>query len=175
MNIIKILEKILAPINKILQVGTIILFVGMALCVLFQVLLRYVFKVPIPWTEEASRFLFIWATFMGAAIAFHDGGHLNVKLFVSRLPKGRPQAFTAVLADICCFWFLGMYTVQGFALATRLSMMGQTPPSMDFLLMGWVYLAIPIGSLFMIANILPGAIRHLIELFCGAAPEGGDA
>ena len=175
MNLITVLEKLLVPVNKILQVATIILFVGMTLCVLLQVLLRYVFAYPMPWTEEASRFLFIWATFMGAAIAFHDGGHLNVKLFVSRLPKGRPQAFFALLADICCFWFLGMYIVQGFTLASRLSMMGQTPPSMDFLLMGWVYLAIPIGSVLMIANILPGTLRHLVQLVSGTAAEGDKA
>ena len=43
--------------------------VVMTLLVFFQVANRYIIGWIVPWTEEVSRILFIWITFVGAYIA----------------------------------------------------------------------------------------------------------
>lgn len=166
MSIFKIFENsILKKINVVLHIFSMCLFMGMTICVLLQVIFRYAIPIPTPWTEEAARFLFIWATFMGAAYAFSTGEHLNVKILLTNISSDKLRGLILSIADCLCFWFLGTYVVKGFTLTSMLLEVGQTPPSMDFLQMGWVYYAIPLGSLLMIINLLPNFANHLSMIF----------
>ena len=47
-------------------------------------------------SEELSRFLFVWLTFLGAIIAFREHGHLGVDMVVSRLPAAGKKACLVV-------------------------------------------------------------------------------
>ncbi|XDF37083.1 TRAP transporter small permease [Paracidovorax avenae] len=51
-----------------------------------NVLLRYGFNSGIMVSEEVSRWLFIWITFLGALVALKERAHLGVDALVSRLP-----------------------------------------------------------------------------------------
>ena len=62
------------------------LFGATILTVAAQVFFRYLLHRPLVWTEELSGFLFVWMTFVGAALAVKDGTHIRVDLLVSRLP-----------------------------------------------------------------------------------------
>lgn len=153
--------------NKVLKAASMIFFTGMALCVLFQVISRYVLSMPLPWTEEAARYFFIWATFLGAAVAFATNEHLSVKVLLSNLPNDHLRGLIALTGDLCCLCFLGTFVFDGLNLTMTIFEVGQTPPSMDFLQMGWVYLAIPLGSALMILNIIPYALNHLEMMLKG--------
>jgi TRAP-type C4-dicarboxylate transport system permease small subunit len=50
------------------------------------VVLRYAFNTGITVSEELSRWLFVWLTFLGAIIGLHEHGHLGVDTLVKRLP-----------------------------------------------------------------------------------------
>lgn len=52
-----------------------------------QVLFRYVFNNSISWSEEVVRYLFVWMTFLGAAVCFRDRMHIRVDYFKDVLPK----------------------------------------------------------------------------------------
>ena len=58
----------------------------MVLLVFGNVVLRYGFNSGITVSEEVSRWLFIWGTFMGAIVALREHGHLGMDMVVSRLP-----------------------------------------------------------------------------------------
>lgn len=51
-----------------------------------NVVLRYIFNSSITVSEEVSRWLFVWITFMGAVIALREHTHLGTDALVSRLP-----------------------------------------------------------------------------------------
>jgi TRAP-type C4-dicarboxylate transport system permease small subunit len=59
-----------------------------AMCVLVftNVVLRYAFNTGITVSEELSRWLFVWLTFLGAIIAMREHGHLGMDSLVARLP-----------------------------------------------------------------------------------------
>jgi TRAP-type transport system small permease protein len=62
---------------------------GLALMVVLvfgNVVLRYGFNSGITLSEEVSRWLFIWGTFVGALLALREHGHLGVDMVVARLP-----------------------------------------------------------------------------------------
>ena len=58
----------------------------MVVLVFGNVLLRYGFNSGITLSEEVSRWLFIWMTFLGAIVALREHGHLGVDMVVGRLP-----------------------------------------------------------------------------------------
>jgi TRAP-type C4-dicarboxylate transport system permease small subunit len=51
-----------------------------------NVVLRYGFNSSITQSEEISRWLFVWVTFMGAVVALREHAHLGTDVLVSRLP-----------------------------------------------------------------------------------------
>ena len=63
------------------------LFLAIMVVLVFgNVVLRYAFNSGITVSEEVSRWLFVWLTFLGAIIALREHGHLGVDSFVARLP-----------------------------------------------------------------------------------------
>jgi TRAP-type C4-dicarboxylate transport system permease small subunit len=52
-----------------------------------NVVLRYAFNSGIAVSEELSRWLFVWMTFLGAIVALKEHGHLGTDMLVSRLPR----------------------------------------------------------------------------------------
>ena len=71
---------------KLLKVTIVVCLALMVVMVFGNVVLRYVFNRGITLSEELSRFLFVWMTFLGAIIGFREHGHLGVDMVVSRLP-----------------------------------------------------------------------------------------
>src|SRR2546430_8718100 len=58
----------------------------MVVMVFGNVVLRYGFNSGIIVSEEVSRWLFLWVTFLGAIVALKEGAHLGSDFLVSRLP-----------------------------------------------------------------------------------------
>jgi TRAP-type C4-dicarboxylate transport system permease small subunit len=65
----------------------VLLLALMVLLVFGNVVLRYAFDSGITVSEELSRWLFVWMTFLGAIVAVKERAHLGTDLLVSRLPK----------------------------------------------------------------------------------------
>ena len=62
----------------------------MVLLVFGNVVLRYGFNSGINLSEELSRWLFVWMTFLGAVVAVNERGHLGTDMLVGRLgPTGK--------------------------------------------------------------------------------------
>jgi TRAP-type C4-dicarboxylate transport system permease small subunit len=57
----------------------------MVVMVFGNVVLRYGFNSGIIVSEELSRWLFLWVTFLGAIVALKEGAHLGTDFLVSRL------------------------------------------------------------------------------------------
>ncbi len=67
-----------------------IILAVMVVLVFGNVVLRYVFNAGITVSEEVSRWLFVWLTFLGAVLALYERAHLGTDMVVSRLgPAGK--------------------------------------------------------------------------------------
>lgn len=84
------------------------MLVVMVVLVFGNVLLRYGFNSGITVSEEVSRWLFIWMTFLGAVVALREHGHLGVDMVVQRLPKAGKKACLAIghLVMLYIVWLL---------------------------------------------------------------------
>ena len=86
------------------------MLVVMLVMVLGNVILRYGFGTGITVSEELSRTMFVWITFVGAVVATREGTYLSVDSMVVHLPD-RAKVVCAVLSELivvaCCgliFW-----------------------------------------------------------------------
>lgn len=143
----------------------------MTLLIFFQVIFRYALNESLSWSEELARYFFIWVTFLGASVAFFEKTHINVDLFVNYVKNVRVRATLFIIGDLLSICFLGMLVVEGFTVASRVFDLGQVSASMDFLPIGLVYLAVPLGCLFMSLNILMHTTVHIKQIM---HPEEGE-
>src|ERR687897_1897530 len=72
---------------KLLKVLIALFLAIMVVLVFGNVVLRYGFNSGITVSEEVSRWLFVWLTFLGAIVALREHGHLGVDMLVRRLPN----------------------------------------------------------------------------------------
>lgn len=82
----------------------------MVVLVFANVVLRYGFNSGISMSEELSRTLFVWLTFIGAVVAMYDHGHLGVDTLVRRLPR-RGQVACAIVCDVLMLGGSGLLLV----------------------------------------------------------------
>ena len=67
--------------------GACALFVAvMVLCLFLQVAMRIAVGSSLAWTEELSRYSFLWAVYVGAALAVKRGGHVRITAQFMFLP-----------------------------------------------------------------------------------------
>jgi TRAP-type transport system small permease protein len=119
--------------------------------VFLQVLIRFVFKYPLPWTEEVSRIAFVYTIFIGATIAVRQKAHLNIDFLLAVLPTRLARAIT-LLATALVAVFLVSVTWLGieFVRATGV----QVTPVMQ-IPFRHLYVIIPsCGSLMLLYLIL---------------------
>jgi TRAP-type transport system small permease protein len=83
----------------------------MVVLVFGNVVLRYGFNSSITVSEEISRWLFVWITFMGAVVALREHTHLGTDALVSRLPPlGKKICFALshlTMLYVCYLLFKG--------------------------------------------------------------------
>lgn len=82
----RIMKRIIGQFTKFLDWLIAGLLAIMVVLVFGNVVLRYGFNSGITVSEEVSRWLFIWLTFLGAVVAIKERAHLGTDMFVSRLP-----------------------------------------------------------------------------------------
>lgn len=81
------MEMLAAGIKRLLEWVLIALLAGMAAMVFVNVVLRYGFNSGITWSEEMSRYFFVWLTFVGAVLTFAEHGHIGVETLVRRFGR----------------------------------------------------------------------------------------
>lgn len=107
---------------------------------------------PLAWGMDMATFLFAWAVFFSADAAMRKDRHVNVDLFVSRLPK-KLQSYIAILNHLIIAAFLGFLIAYGVRMSylTRFRTF-QGIPGFSYT---WVTLSVPVGSsLLLVSTVL---------------------
>jgi TRAP-type C4-dicarboxylate transport system permease small subunit len=146
--------KLLDRIEKGLDAVLVLMMIVMAGSVVLQVASRYVFNRPTSWSEELARYLFVWITFLGAAVVIRKRRHVDVTVLTDRLPPGAAK-FVYLIADLCVLFMLGALTWAGAGLAIMAHR--QLSAAMD-LPMSLAYSAMPVGTglmfVFLVATMI---------------------
>jgi TRAP-type C4-dicarboxylate transport system permease small subunit len=79
-------QKLIDQFCRLLSMVMVVALLLMVVMVFGNVVLRYGFNSGITMSEELSRWLFVWMTFLGALIALRQHAHLGTDTLVARLP-----------------------------------------------------------------------------------------
>jgi len=132
-------------------------FAVLLISVFLQVTTRFIpkifgneYMVSLPWTEELSRFSFIWLLMFGASIGLANQEHFKLTLIVQTLPDKlrRPLQIFIYLAEL-----LFIYVLIRHGYPFSFLMWNQISPGLD-VSYTFVYLSVPIGATFMAIHVL---------------------
>ncbi|WP_042349413.1 TRAP transporter small permease [Bacillus massiliigorillae] len=154
-------NKAINGINKVSAFLTSTFLVLMVILVFIQIVSRIIFQSSFSWTEEVSRYLMIWLTFIGAAFSFQHGAHVGVELLTSKLPA-KVSAILQVFVAILCMILFYVMIVKGLELVDHSSL--QHSPALR-LPMSFVYLIIPISGVLMALNMIDITIKNVKKAF----------
>ncbi|MBO9644577.1 MAG: TRAP transporter small permease [Pseudacidovorax sp.] len=135
----------------------------MVVLVFGNVVLRYGFNSGITLSEEVSRWLFIWMTFLGALVALHERAHLGVDMVVGRLPPAGKK-LCLLLSQLLMLYILWLL-LQGSIVQTRINWDVEAPVtglSMAIVYSVGIVFAIGGGLLLLIdlGRLLTGRLRE---------------
>jgi C4-dicarboxylate transporter DctQ subunit len=154
------LDKIMTSIEKFV----VAICLALMTCIVFYgVVNRFILKHSLQWSEELSRYLTIWATYVGASLGVRWGSHIGVEAFVNLLPK-KVRSYVNLISYFSCLAFSAFVTVTGFQFTDKLLMTKQLSPAMR-IPMAWAYAAVPVGALFMCIRYLMLITQELEILF----------
>jgi TRAP-type C4-dicarboxylate transport system permease small subunit len=149
------LQRVVGALRRAREVVVMVLMAILVVVVVASVIFRYVLLSPLEWSEEVGRYLMIWTGFLAASIAIQQGMHVGIDFLVSWVRPG-VAAWLRRLARGLTGVFLLIVTVFGFMLV--IGLWDQWSPVLQFR-MTWPYLAIPVGSLLMLIELLLPAQR----------------
>jgi TRAP-type C4-dicarboxylate transport system permease small subunit len=137
---------------KLLKVVCFLLMLAMVLVIFVQVLARYAFSNSLSWSEELGRYLFVWMTFIGSAIAVRNRLHVSLDMFVSHLP-GQLQKVCLLISYVSMAIFTAVLIYGGYRFVVRGSQ--QISAAMQ-IPMYYVYLVLPVGGGLIFFYLLKG-------------------
>ncbi|MDR1936791.1 MAG: TRAP transporter small permease [Candidatus Accumulibacter sp.] len=123
----------------------------MTVFIFYQIIMRYVFNDAPEWSEEISRYLFIWSSFIAAGMGVREHIHIGIDAVVNLLPTPlrRATQYLVALIILALGVFLTWYGWKVVGITyTQMSPAAGVP-------IGLVYAAAPcMGMLMVLFSIL---------------------
>lgn len=136
-----------------------VIILVMAIVNFANVVGRFLFKHSFAWADELTLLLFLWATMVGAAIAFKRGSHFNMGLLSEYGGRTRHIVLAACVL-IFNVLFSVILLVTGIKMVTNQISFNGILPTLHApqALQG---AAVPIGAFFMIIRSVEGFFETL--------------
>ena len=145
-----------------LEICAALMLIGICAIVLGGVIFRYFLHIGLGWTEELSRYLQIWMTFIGATVAVKRWSHFQLTIINQWISESATR-YTRTLAILLVMALAGVMIKNGIEI-TRVSW-NQTSAVMGWNI-GYLYLVVPVsGSLMEIF-----ALRHRFDTWRDTPP-----
>lgn len=145
-------------LDRGLKATCVVLFGALVLLVAWQVFTRLVLEHPSAWSEELARYLFIWMSLIGIAIAVGEKADVIMDFVVERLPLKLQRAADAI-AHLSTLAFVSYVMIYGGAQLVRMAW-GQTNPLLP-VTQGQLYLVLPLSGVILAFYL----VTHIASTF----------
>jgi TRAP-type C4-dicarboxylate transport system permease small subunit len=144
-RLIKILDNLDSYI-AVLAIGVTIVLLSL------QVFFRYVLNASLTWSEEVSRFTYVWFVYLGVSIAIRSKEHVRV---VAHLKYFFPKFYQNVLvfADIIWFCYSLLLLWESIKFIKSMFQFQYLSPVLA-VSMVWIYMIIPLVFILMIVRLV---------------------
>ena len=143
-----ILDKISNALDKVC--GTICVFMIGAMVILTtaQIVFRTWFT-ALSWSDEVTRYLLVWSTFLGATCVYRHGGNIAITFIQEAFPEKISKVLRVVVHAVC-FVLFAVLLYYGWQYVGSLNRKATSIP----LTMSQVYLCMPISMLILMFHAL---------------------
>jgi TRAP-type C4-dicarboxylate transport system permease small subunit len=162
------MQKVLAGLVRSVEIVIGIMLSLILIVAMAEVVSRYLLGHSLAWVTELSRFLFVWLSFLAAAVAFHYRMHFRVVMLLRAIPE-RLHPWIELLIDFISFAFALVVLVQSLPIIARTSV--QRSPAMQ-IQMSHIYLIVPIFAGLIMVFLL---LRWLEAARTGRMPVSGES
>lgn len=152
----KILDNVSRFLIWILACTVILLLVPVSM----QIFSRFTELIPrYMWTEEMSRFMFIWMVMIGATVGVREGLHFDLDVWPNLSPQASIKLkmvsnfLIVMFAGVVLYWGIE-FTQFGWNQTSELADMP----------MWWIFIAWPLAGFFWIAFLIESTLRDLKHL-----------
>ena len=166
MAVVKAFHKLSELLDYVCGAACIVCLTAMVIMTGLQIACRIWFT-ALAWSEELTRYLMVWATFLGASCVYRRSGHINVTIVQALFPQSCQKTM-----QICCHLLCGAFCVA--AVIYGIDYMGMQSRQLSAALripMSWVYLAIPIGCGMLALHV----VDLLLKMLPGDGKDEGGA
>ena len=116
----KTVGKAFDAVEKVLCALSGTLLVAFTLLTLVQVVMRYVFEMPLSWSEQLARYLFIWMLMLYMPVLMRRGNNLGFDLIISHFSEKAQDIFWLVCETLIA-GFAGLYCYYSIQLCIKFS------------------------------------------------------
>ncbi len=150
------MKKIIKILDTVIDWFLVFILSAVIIVVMLQILFRFVIQKPLSWSEELSRYLFIWLVYIGGYVCTRSNSHLGLTFFVDSMPK-KMGKIMSIISNGAVFIYQIIVISFGFQLVSRVM---RQPSAVLRVPMGFIYLAIPLGMLLMFIREILNLIEH---------------
>lgn len=157
------MKKIFNFYNKIEEYLLVYSLVFNVILVFSQVIMRSVFNLSLSWSEELSRYIFIWQIWLGTSIALKEDKHINVELVYQIFKSKKVQRIITIVGIIIWLGFSVFLVQSGTQLALSMLKRNTISSGMQIPLY-LIYMALPISSLAVIIRLIGRLYNSIRDL-----------
>ena len=143
-----LISKFSHVLDKICGVLIAIMLGLMVIFTIAQVVCRTWFT-ALSWSEEATRFLLIWSTFLGAACVYRHSGNIAITIIQNLFPESL-QKFLRITVHVVCFVLFCVLCYYGFLYCGRQVRTAAAIP----IKMKYIYMCLPVSMIMLIIHSL---------------------
>lgn len=173
MKILKLLD------DHLEELICVIVLAAMTLVIFIQIIIRATsafITVPMAWTEEIGRYLFIYAVYIGAAYATHKRAHQKVDIFPILCGNTGKLIFN-LIGDIGIIVFAAAMTVFSWQVVQNVAFVFVQKAPATKLNMGIAYAGPALGMTLCVFRSLQNIVFHIKDYRrkASAQHEGGES
>jgi len=151
------MKKVCLLYNRVEELILIWSLICTVLLVFVQVIFRYVFNDSLSWSEELTRYIFIWQIWLGTSYGFTKNKHIKVEVLYNFFPPVGKKIMS-VFANLCFLGFCVFLLANGGKLVQTLLVQHSTSPALK-IPMYLVYLSLPFTSFVMALRLIAQTVQ----------------
>jgi possible C4-dicarboxylater TRAP-T family tripartite ATP-independent periplasmic transporter membrane protein, small subunit len=128
------------------------------LLIFSQIFMRTIFNYSLSWTEELSRYIFIWQTWLGTSIALKYKQHIRVEILINIFKKAKNKKILEISVNLIWIAFSIFLLYAGTLLCKSMIARNVLSSGMRISLV-FVYSCLPISSLIVLIRLINDSIN----------------
>lgn len=138
-----------------------ILLILMTIVMSVQVIARYAFSFSLTWSEEITRYMFIWSGFLSISFCYKKGIVIRIEQAVNVLPESLRKV-VRILEKLAAFAFFAYMIPFAYKFLVASIESGQLSPAIR-LPMYFLQVAPLVGFILTAIRIVEGIVNEFIE------------